>query len=160
MSKVEYFGKSGQHLKFTVSQHGTPKGAPLQPLPESNVPGHYTANSPIEIAEGDKIVVYGPEKVLYDNDELVYEGEFVTVDEFVGVGDHALEGERSLPLKWKDWVYIFGVSPNKLREYREKKKYHFDQISPRRWTLPKHELPSEYLEKYRSIIAQNKPKAP
>jgi len=59
--------------------------------------------------------------------------------------------EQSKPLSMKDWGKIFKLSPNKLREIRESKKpkYHFQQVSKRRWTLPKSELPAEYLEKFR-----------
>ena len=63
--------------------------------------------------------------------------------------------EYSQPLFMKKWAYIFGVSPNKMRELRESKQYHFRQVSPRKWTLPKGELPAEYLEKYRSVIPKN-----
>jgi hypothetical protein len=59
--------------------------------------------------------------------------------------------EQSKPLTMKDWGKILELSPNKLREIRQSKnpKYHFQQVSPRRWTLPKSELPTEYLEKFR-----------
>jgi hypothetical protein len=61
--------------------------------------------------------------------------------------------EHSMPLGVKKWADIFGVSENKLREFRDSKMYHFRQVSPRRWTLPKNELPAEYLEKYRQAIS-------
>ncbi len=57
--------------------------------------------------------------------------------------------EYSFPLPMTKWADIFGVSENKLRELRRKKKYNFDQVSPRKWRLPKHKIPAEYLEKYR-----------
>ena len=63
--------------------------------------------------------------------------------------------EYSLPLFMKKWAYIFGVSPNKMRELREGEHYHFRKVSPRKWTLPKGELPAEYLEKYRDDISKN-----
>jgi hypothetical protein len=60
------------------------------------------------------------------------------------------ETEYSLPLSMKKWAGILGFSENKMREVREANdKYHFDQVSPRKWRLPKDELPAEYLEKYR-----------
>jgi len=58
--------------------------------------------------------------------------------------------EHSLPLFTKQWAYIFGVSRNKMRELRESNQYHFHQVSKRKWSLPKKELPTEYLEKYRN----------
>jgi hypothetical protein len=62
--------------------------------------------------------------------------------------------EHSLPLGVKQWAFIFGISKNKLRELRENKMYHFRQVSSHLWTLPKNELPAEYLEKYRQAISQ------
>jgi hypothetical protein len=59
----------------------------------------------------------------------------------------------SLPLPMTKWAIILGVSENKLRELRKEKKYHFDQISKRKWRLPKHEIPAEYLEKYRQAAS-------
>jgi hypothetical protein len=64
------------------------------------------------------------------------------------------EIEHSLPLAWKKWADVFGVSENTLRKWRKDKKYHFNPVSKRRWTLPKNELPAEYLEKYRSHTSQ------
>lgn len=63
--------------------------------------------------------------------------------------------EYSIPLTMKRWAFFFGLSPNKLRELRKNKTYHFRQISPRRWALPKHELPTEYLETYRHIVSKS-----
>jgi len=57
--------------------------------------------------------------------------------------------EYSLPLSMTKWAFVFGVSRNKMREFRDNKQYHFRQVSPRKWSLPKKELPAEYLEKYR-----------
>lgn len=57
--------------------------------------------------------------------------------------------EYSLPLPMTKWAVILGVSENTLRDLRKDKKYHFDQVSPRKWRLPKQEIPAEYLEKYR-----------
>lgn len=57
--------------------------------------------------------------------------------------------ESSMPLGLKDWATIFDVGKNKMRDMMRDNKYHFRQISPRKWTLPKNELPTEYLEKYR-----------
>ncbi|MCJ7634232.1 hypothetical protein MUP77_17815 [Candidatus Bathyarchaeota archaeon] len=62
--------------------------------------------------------------------------------------------EYSLPLPMTKWAYILGVSPNTLRKMRKQKKYHFKNKSERRWTLPIHEMPAEYLEKYRQHIPQ------
>jgi hypothetical protein len=70
-----------------------------------------------------------------------------------------LEIEYSLPLPMTRWAYILGVSPNTLRQLRKQKKYHFRKVSARRWTLPKHELPTEYLETYRHTVPQSQPKA-
>jgi len=67
--------------------------------------------------------------------------------------------EQSRPLAWNKWADVFGVSETTLRKLREQKKYHFCQVSARRWTLPKHELPAEYLEKYRHAAPQTQPKA-
>lgn len=66
--------------------------------------------------------------------------------------------EHSLPLFMKQWAYIFGVSANKMRELRKGNQYHFREVSPRKWTLPKGELPAEYLEKFRSVIPKSQPK--
>jgi hypothetical protein len=51
----------------------------------------------------------------------------------------------------KDWGKIFRLSTNKLRVIRksENPKYHFQQATKRRWTLPLSELPAEYLVKFR-----------
>jgi hypothetical protein len=71
--------------------------------------------------------------------------------------------EHSLPLGMKRWALIFDISVNKLRQLRDDirddKIYHFRKVSPRLWTLPKSELPAEYLEKYRQAISQTHPKA-
>jgi len=56
--------------------------------------------------------------------------------------------EYSLPLTLKKWGYILGLTPNKLRQLRGT-KYHFDKVHSRGWRLPKHEIPTEYLERYR-----------
>lgn len=57
--------------------------------------------------------------------------------------------EYSLPLPMTKWAVILGVSENTLRNLRKDEKYHFDQVSPRKWRLPRQEIPAEYLEKYR-----------
>lgn len=67
--------------------------------------------------------------------------------------------EHSLPLPMVKWACIFGLSANKLRELRHNGKYHFRKLSARLWTLPKHELPTEYLEKYRQHASQTQVKA-
>jgi len=67
--------------------------------------------------------------------------------------------EYSLALPMTRWAYILGVSPNTLRKMRKQKKYHFKQKSDRRWTLPIHELPAEYLAKYRLTLPKTPPKA-
>lgn len=61
--------------------------------------------------------------------------------------------EYSLPLAMTKWAQIFGLSENTFRKVRE--KYHFVKVSDRRWKLPKHELPAEYLEKYRHAATPN-----
>ena len=61
---------------------------------------------------------------------------------------------RSLPLGNTKWAQIFGVSPNKMREIRRSDDYHFKPVGERRWSLPKNELPAEYLAKYQRPIAQ------
>jgi hypothetical protein len=66
-----------------------------------------------------------------------------------------MKTEYSMPLAWNKWAYWFGVSPNKLRELRENNTYHFVQVSKRLWVLPKHELPAEYLEKYRHTATKS-----
>ena len=58
--------------------------------------------------------------------------------------------EYSLPLFMKQWAVIFGISRNKMSELRDSERYHFRQVSDRKWSLPKNELPAEYLEKYRN----------
>jgi len=60
--------------------------------------------------------------------------------------------EYSMPMGWGKWAQIFGMSAKALRELRERQAYHFDQVSPRRWRLPLHELPAEYIEKYRQYV--------
>ncbi len=65
----------------------------------------------------------------------------------------------SEPLAWNKWALIFGLSPNKLRELRKQGKYHFDQVSGRRWRLPMDELPAEYLQKFRPHTSQTPAKA-
>lgn len=67
--------------------------------------------------------------------------------------------ERSLPLPMVKWAYIFGVSANKLRDLRREEKYHFSKVSARLWTLPKDELPTEYLERYRQHTSRTHLKA-
>lgn len=67
-----------------------------------------------------------------------------------GQGENAIE--YSKPLAMKHWATIFGVGKNKMRELRDSDKYHFKQISDRKWVLPKNELPAEYLEKYRKTF--------
>ncbi len=67
--------------------------------------------------------------------------------------------EYSLPLTMKKWASIFGVSENALRKLRDEKKYHFVKVNARAWKLPKDELPTEYLEKYRQHTSQSQPKA-
>lgn len=76
-----------------------------------------------------------------------------------GNNEHnADDKERSRPLFSKDWAYIFGLSRNKMREIREENEvYHFRQVSPRKWTLPRRELPAEYLEKYRNVTTNKSP---
>jgi hypothetical protein len=61
------------------------------------------------------------------------------------------EIEYSKPLPMKKWAIILGVSENKMKEIREAgDKYHFDKVSARKWRLPMHEIPTEYLQKYRT----------
>jgi hypothetical protein len=59
-----------------------------------------------------------------------------------------IDTEYSIAIPMTKWADILNMSENKLRELRGK-KYHFDQISSRKWRLPKREIPTEYLEKYR-----------
>ncbi|MFX0194591.1 MAG: hypothetical protein ACFFCW_00590 [Candidatus Hodarchaeota archaeon] len=59
--------------------------------------------------------------------------------------------EYSFPLTMTKWAEIFKISENKLRELRDANIYHFDKVSPRKWRLPKNEIPTEYLEKYRRL---------
>ena len=60
--------------------------------------------------------------------------------------------EHSQPLFMTQWAYIFGISKNTMRQLRKSDQYHFRQVSQRKWTLPKEELPAEYFEKYRNAI--------
>jgi hypothetical protein len=97
-NRIEYYGKSGQNLKYSVCKpDGTPKGAPLHPLPESQTSGYYTTISHIDLEKGDKVVdkvvIYGPENVLWEGDILTWEGDFVTVDEMVGKGEFSAEAQ-------------------------------------------------------------------
>ena len=66
--------------------------------------------------------------------------------------------EYSRPLSWKQWADIFGMSKAALRVIRDDAEsiYHFrkPRKNARRWTLPKNELPAEYLEKYRGVITK------
>lgn len=57
----------------------------------------------------------------------------------------------SRPLSLQQWSSIFGVSINKVREWKNDpiSPYHFQKMSERKWSLPLNELPAEYLEKYR-----------
>lgn len=70
--------------------------------------------------------------------------------------------EHSLPLSWKQWADVFDMSKKALRDIREADNpvYHFRKTrkNARKWTLPKHELPAEYLEKYRKVASQSQPK--
>jgi hypothetical protein len=91
-NRIEYYGKSRQKLKYTVCKSdGTPKGAPLHPLPESQTPGYYTAISDIDIEKGDKVMIYGPEEVLDEIEPVTDYVESVTVDEPVGRGEFSAE---------------------------------------------------------------------
>jgi len=93
-NRIEYCGKSGQSLKYSVCKpDGTPKGAPLHPLPESQTPGYYTAISHTNLEKGDKVLIYGPEKVLYEGEPLTYEGGFLTVDETLDKGEFSSEAQ-------------------------------------------------------------------
>jgi len=93
-SRIEYYGKSGQNLKYSVCKpDGTPKGAPLHPLPESQTPGYYTTISHIDREKGDKVVIYGPEGILWEGEILTWEGDFVTVDETAGKGEFSAEDQ-------------------------------------------------------------------
>jgi hypothetical protein len=65
------------------------------------------------------------------------------------ISQHDSDTGYSLPLGNEKWAEIFGVSPNKMREIRRSDQYHFDPVGKRKWRLPKNELPTEYLEKYR-----------
>lgn len=66
--------------------------------------------------------------------------------------------EYSEPLTMEKWAQALNVSPNTLRKLRREKKYHFDKVHSRGWRLPKHELPAEYLEKFRQYPSQSQPK--
>jgi hypothetical protein len=70
-----------------------------------------------------------------------------------------IQPEYTFPLSMKKWAAIFQVSENTMSKLKESEKYHFDKISERKWRLPKHEIPIEYLEMYRQTIMtkQNKP---
>jgi len=63
--------------------------------------------------------------------------------------------ERSLPLSWKQWADVFGMSTQALRDIREADNptYHFSKTreKARKWTLPMNELPAEYLLKYQKV---------
>jgi len=63
------------------------------------------------------------------------------------------ETEHTAPLSWTKWADVFGISRAALRKIRDAEKpiYHFRKTreNSRKWTLPLHELPAEYLEKYR-----------
>ena len=93
-SRIEYHSKSGQKLKYSVCKaDGTPKGAPLHPLPESQTPGYYTTISYIHLEKDDRVLIYGPDNVLYDGEPLTYDGGFVTTDEPVGKGEFSAEAQ-------------------------------------------------------------------
>lgn len=74
-----------------------------------------------------------------------------------GGGSEVDNEEYSFPLFMSDWARIFGVSRNKIRELREDEQYHFRRVSDRKWSLPKKELPAEYLEKYRNHPTSKSP---
>jgi hypothetical protein len=63
--------------------------------------------------------------------------------------------EQSKALSMKQWGKILELSTNELRKIRKSENpiYHFQQATPRRWTLPMSELPVEYLEMYRYTVA-------
>jgi hypothetical protein len=79
--------------------------------------------------------------------------EFLDLPEKQTQKQPGIEYSRALPMsKWAD---ILGFSEKTLGNLSE--TYHFHQVSDRRWSLPKHELPAEYLEKYRGSTRQNYP---
>ena len=70
--------------------------------------------------------------------------------------------EHSLPLSWKQWARdVFDMDEKTLRNIRKSENpiYHFRKTHPkgRKWTLPIHELPAEYLERYRNQIKKTTP---
>jgi hypothetical protein len=62
----------------------------------------------------------------------------------------------SKPLSMVKWATVFGVGVNKMRKWRNEKKYPFEQISDRRWALPLSHLPAEHLQKYKEQIEKKK----
>jgi hypothetical protein len=58
----------------------------------------------------------------------------------------------SKPLSMRKWAMIFELSKDRMRSLREEGKYHFRQISSRKWALPRDEIPAEHLEKFRNPI--------
>jgi hypothetical protein len=95
-----------------------------------------------------------PKEIPTDLIDLLSLCEYAVQDKSESKKDTATKNiEHSFPLGVKSWARIFGISENKLRELRDGKTYHFRKVSPRLWTLPKSELPAEYLEKYRQATS-------
>lgn len=87
---------------------------------------------------------------------ITYEGELVTCSD--NPEKTVIPTGQSLPLSMIKWASIFGVSINTLRQWRKEKppKYHFRKVDRCHWTLPKNELPAEYLEQYQSPKVKSK----
>lgn len=65
----------------------------------------------------------------------------------------------SIPLSQQAWAEILQVSRDTIRCWTRQtkdRKYHFDQVSPRKWRLPINELPSKYSAKYQEHSTKNK----
>ena len=64
----------------------------------------------------------------------------------------------TLPLSLQQWAHIFDVHRNTIRKWAHEGRHGFQQVSDRKWRLPKTELPSDLTEKYKDHIYKDKKK--
>ena len=100
-SRIKRVYKSGRKLKFTIARpDGTPKGAPLQPLPESTTPNLYTAIPLADPEPGDMVMVYpADKKVTWEGKPLYWEDDPVFTE---GDAIESLSYEHQKPTQTSD----------------------------------------------------------
>lgn len=100
---VKFGFQTGWNLVFTVFQAGGAlRGLAYQPLPETTVPGYYSATPLTDLVVGDVVLVYQNEQVYWQSDPI-----YILTEDFVYYEGVKVTYEEG-------WVYDFDTLVNSI----------------------------------------------